>query len=501
MKVLTSDEIRALDQYTIVNEPVLSIDLMERAAKGIKRWLEQNINMDLAFHLFCGTGNNGGDGLALARLLKKDGINVHIHLVNLSKNMSLDASTNEKKLDGLVRINHIITEVDFPEINEGAVVIDCLFGSGLNRSISGIAEDIIHFINALQFPVISVDVPSGLFCNHPNPEGIIVEADITLSFQLPKLSFLVPENEDYIGQWTVLDIGLSPEGLEQAQSTYNYILPNEVAQIPQPPSKFAHKGHNGHALLLAGSKGKPGAGILAAKAALRSGVGLVTAVIPSCNYSIFHTAIPEAMSFVSGEIGIESHPELDNFHAIAIGPGIGLSEQSVQVLASLLERVKQPLILDADAITLLSIQKDLIDKLPRNTILTPHIGEFDRLVGPSANSFERLEKLLDFSINHQCLVVLKGAHSAIATPDGQVYFNSTGNPGLATAGTGDTLTGVLLSLIAQGYHPLDASILGVYWHGAAGDLALEEECYESLLASDIIKNLGKSFKSIVNPGS
>lgn len=500
MKVLTSDEIRALDQYTIVNEPVLSIDLMERAAKGVKRWLVQNINTDVNFHIFCGTGNNGGDGLALARLLKKDGISVAVHLVSFSKNMSLDASTNQKRLEGLVRINHINTEVDFPEITGNSVIIDCLFGSGLNRGIAGIAGDTIHFINALQYPIIAIDVPSGLFCNNPNPDGIIIEADITLSFQLPKLSFLVPENEEYIGQWTVLDIGLSPEGLEQAQSTYNYILPNEVIQIPQTPSKFTHKGHNGHALLLAGSKGKAGAGILAAKAALRSGVGLVSAVIPSCNYTAFHTAIPEAMSYESGEIGIESHPELDIFHAIAIGPGIGLSEQSIQVLTSLLERVKQPLILDADAITLLSIQKNLIDKLPRNTILTPHIGEFDRLVGPSNNSFERLEKLLDFAINHQCLVVLKGANSAIATPDGQIYFNSTGNPGLATAGTGDTLTGILLSLIAQGYHPLDASILGVYWHGAAGDMALEEECYESLLASDIIKNLGKSFKKIMNPG-
>ena len=497
MKILTCNEIKELEAYTIVNEPVLSIDLIERSAKVVKRWISQNTNPDLAYHIFCGIGNNGASGLALARLLKKDGYKVFVHLVSFSKNLSLDCATNEKRLKEYVNINYISSEEDLPFINPGEVILDAVFGSGLNRACEGISELVVKYINSCESPVVSIDVPSGMFCNSQSPEGVVVHADVTLSFQLPKLSFLVPENEEYIGQWTVLDIGLSEDGLEKSQNTYNYILPQEVQQIPQFPSKFSHKGENGHGLLIAGSIGKAGSSVLSAKAALKSGIGLASVVIPECNYNVLQTSIPEAMCFPMGDNYITGFPELDYFNALAIGPGLGVTEQTVTLLENLLDKVKQPLILDADAINVLTAEKSLLDKLPRNTILTPHIGEFDRLVGASENSFERFEKLIHLAVNNQLIVILKSAHSAIATPDGQIYFNSSGNPGMATAGSGDVLTGILLGLLSQGYHALDTCILGVYLHGLAGDFALKQESYESLVSSDIVNNLGNAFKQIL----
>lgn len=497
MKILTSDEIRELDQYTIVNEPVLSIDLMERAAKTVKRWIVQNLNDQMVFHIFCGTGDNGGDGMALARLLKKDGFDIKVHLVKFSTNLSLDCSINEKKLKGLVNINYISSAEDMPKVLPGEIIIDAVFGSGLNRACEGVSELVIRYINSLECPVVSIDVPSGMFCNHANPDGEVVHADVTLSFQLPKLSFLVPENEALVGQWRVLDIGLSQKGLEEAQNTFNYVLPQEVMQIPQFPSKFSHKGENGHGLLIAGSKGKAGASFLSAKASLKSGIGLLTAVVPEVNLNVLQTSIPEAMCSVNGKDVVDSYPELDSYHAVAVGPGLGVTKETIKMLGALLDDVKQPLILDADAINILAEDKSLLERLPRNTILTPHIGEFDRLMGASSDSFERFEKQIELAVNSQLVVILKGAHTAIATPDGQIYFNSSGNPGMATAGSGDVLTGVLLSLVAQGYHALDASILGVYLHGLAGDMSLQRESYESMIASDIISNLGSAFKEIL----
>lgn len=498
MKILTAQELRELEEYTILNEPVLPIELTERAAKGVKRWISENINTDLHFHVFCGTGNNGGDGLALARLMKKDGYRVSVHLVKFSSDLSLNCAANEKKFLEKGRINYIAHQEDFPELEPGDMIIDAVFGSGLNRAVEGISERVIEYLNDTDLPTISIDVPSGMYCNHISPlGGAVVEADITLSFQLPKLSFLIPENEDFIGQWHVLDIGLSDEGIEQALHTYNYLLPDEIGQIVRLPSKFAHKAMNGHGLLVAGSKGKAGASVLATRAAMRSGIGLVTAVVPECNNIILQASVPEAMTAPIGGDFVAGYPKLDDYHAVAIGPGLGVNEQTAEVLDLILEEINQPLVLDADAINLLTTVEGLMEKLPLNTILTPHIGEFDRLVGPSEHSFERLDKLRAFSIEKQCLVVLKGAYSAIAAPNGQIFFNSSGNPGMATAGMGDALTGILLGLLAQGYHPLDACLLGVYLHGLAGDLALEKQNYESMMTSDVIDHIGKAYAQLL----
>lgn len=501
MKVLTAQEIRDLDQYTIIHEPVLSIDLMERSAKGVKRWIAKNLDHDMNYHIFCGAGNNGGDGLALARLMKKEAYNVHTHLVKYLANLSIDCSTNEKRLAEIDKINYIESENDFPDLKEGDVVIDAIFGSGLNRAAEGISQNVISYINSREVPVVSIDVPSGIFCNNPTPLGDVIHADVTLSFQLPKLSFLVPENEEYIGQWTVLDIGLSEEGIEQSQNTYNYILQEEVSQIILPPSKFTHKGENGHGLLVAGSKGKTGASILAAKAALRSGIGLLTAAITERNYTSFQAALPEAMCVVQGEVYNTRMPEnLNQYSTIAVGPGLGITKETAKLVADLAKKSKQPMIIDADAINIIAENKKILKHIPKYSVFTPHVGEFDRLVGESKNTFERLEKLLDFSVDNEMIVVLKGAHSAIAIPSGQVYINSSGNPGMATAGSGDVLTGMLLGLIAQGYHPVDATILGVYLHGLSGDIQIQKQSYESLIAGDLIDGLGTAFKVLMGEG-
>lgn len=494
MKILTTQEIRELDQYTIVHEPILSIDLMERAAKSVKRWIDQNLNSEMHYHVFCGIGNNGGDGMALARLLKKDGYSVHVHLVKFSTNLSLDCSINEKRLEEKLNINYISSSADFPELHEGDVIIDAIFGSGLNRAAEGISKDVIQYINTIETPVVSIDVPSGMFCNNPNPKGEVVQADITLSFQLPKLAFLVPENEAFVGQWTVLDIGLSDEGLDLAQNTYNYTLQDEVKQILQGPSKFSHKGHNGHGLLIAGSKGKAGASILSAKAAMRAGIGLLTLAIPERNYTSCQTSIPEVMCIVQGEVYNTRLPDISIYSNIGIGPGLGVTKETTKLVADLLKKAKGPIVMDADAINILAQNKELIASIPKYSVLTPHIGEFDRLLGDSKTTYQRLEKALTFAVDNEIILVMKGAHTAVVLPNGQIYFNSSGNPGMSTAGCGDVLTGVLLGLITQGYHPVDASILGVYLHGLAADICLQKQSYESLIASDIIDQLGTAYK-------
>ncbi|MCD7971444.1 MAG: NAD(P)H-hydrate dehydratase [Candidatus Azobacteroides sp.] len=500
MKFFKTANIKQLDRYTIENEPISSIDLMERAAMKLRETIVSLFPEKKSIYIFAGQGNNGGDALALARLLIEEGYEVYTYLCNPTKKLSLDCKKNKERLLEIADIHftEIVNEFIPPVLKEEDVVIDGLFGSGLNKALEGGFAALVRYINSSPAQVISIDIPSGLFGEKnitSNIEQIIIKADITLTFQFPKLAFLFSENEKYTGDVKVLDIGIHPEAIKKTPTDLFLLQKNEVKGIIKKREKFSHKGNYGHGLLFSGSFGKMGAAVLSATAAMRSGIGLLTAHVPECGKTILQTAIPEAMLNVDSFYeNIATLPDLTHYSAFGVGPGIGTSAHTSTFLESLLSSVKnKPVILDADALNIISTWPIIGNAFPKNCIITPHPKEFDRLAGNSENSYQRFIKAQSFAKKYQIYVVLKGAYTAILCPTGEAYFNTTGNPGMATAGSGDVLTGILLSLVCQGYTLKEAAILGVYLHGLAGDIAAAEISQESMIARDIIGHLGKAF--------
>ncbi|WP_282039017.1 NAD(P)H-hydrate dehydratase [Saccharicrinis aurantiacus] len=501
MKILPPLQIKALDAFTIKNEPISSIDLMERAASNAADYL-LHYYPNKPFYIFCGNGNNGGDGFAIARLLSNALQSVHCYLIDLGKSLSEDASINLERFKALApdKIKLISKSAQLDNIPDDGIIIDALFGTGLNRPIEGPIAEIITQLNMLNRTVISIDIPSGLMAeNSPHPKHSIIKATETLSFQMPKLSFLFPECDCYVGNWSLLNIGLSNSGIASSKTT-NYFVDEEIPKvILKKRSRFAHKGTFGHALLIAGSYGKMGAAVLSGKACLKSGLGLLTCHIPHWGYQIMQTSVPEAMVNIDrSEMYFTQFPTLDTYAAIGIGPGLNTKPNSAKAFEQLLINNQKPMLIDADALNLLAENNALLKHLGSHTVLTPHPGEFKRLVGEWENDTEKLEKLTLFSKQHKCTTILKGAYTITCLADGTCYFNSTGNPGMASAGSGDVLSGIILSLLAQGYSCKDASILGVYLHGLSADIALNTESQESLIASDIINHLAAAFKEINN---
>ena len=501
MKILTSEQIREADAYTIAHEPVSSIDLMERAASACVAWITERFDASFKFNVFCGTGNNGGDGLAIARQLYNRGYDIEIFIVRFSDHCSKDFLVNEVKLKNLdVGLNDITDEKPLPVFNTKTdVIIDAIFGTGLSRPVEGFTARIIHQINKSNVPVIAIDLPSGLFTGDNSSNNIqnIVKASYTLTFQVPKLAFMLPENADFLGEWHILDIGLSEKFISEISTAYFYVDIAFIKTIYRKRTKFSHKGNFGHSLLVAGSQGKMGAAVLASKACMRAGTGLLTVHIPKRGINILQTSIPEAMLDIdSNEKYVSGNIETEKFDAIGIGPGIGLEKETQGLLKLLIQNTSVPLVIDADALNIISENKTWISFLPARSILTPHPKEFERLAGKTSNSFEGLQKLKELAVKWGVYIVLKGANTAIVGPDGIIYFNSTGNPGMATAGSGDALTGILTALLAQGYSSKEACVLGVYLHGLAGDIAAGELSQEALTASDIIYFLGEAFKKI-----
>ncbi len=501
MKILTVEQIRQADAYTISNEPIPSIQLMERAANELFKWIKNHYLLTQPIYLFAGNGNNGGDALALARLLYEGGFtSIQVFVLTISKTLTTDCETNLQSLNKLVEIPVIyINESDeFPFIPEDTVIIDGIFGSGLSRSVTGYWALLIDFINRNTSEIVAIDIPSGLSSDAPfNLGGAVVEADFTLTFQVPKLAFMFAENYQYVGKWIVLDIGLHPDYMNLVDTNYELFDLGEAKKLLKSRQKFSHKGVYGHGLLIAGSYQKSGAAILSARACLRSGIGLLTVHVPQSSYHILQTAVPEAMLFIDDtELEYCSAKSLKQFSTIGIGPGIGTKPAIQKAFMKLMENHKTPMVIDADAINILAENPNWLDMIPLNSILTPHPGEFDRLTHTHDSGYSRMQTQLEFSKKHQVIIVLKGANTSISTPEGMVFFNSTGNPGMATGGSGDVLTGIILSLLAQKYQPLDAALLGVYLHGLAGDFASKKVGEDSLIASDIIKCLGKAFLSL-----
>lgn len=500
MKVLTAEEIRQWDQFTIANEPISSLDLMERAASKCTEWIVENYGDCESVFIFCGKGNNGGDGLAIARLLTEQGMNVFVSILEFGHKGTDDFQANLARLHqhASVEISFIQSAEHFRPLQKDTLVVDALFGTGLSRPIEGVTKELVEYINRSGCEIISVDIPSGLFAELSAKGATAIHATHTLTFQCYKPAFLFAENEVVIGKVHLLDIGLHKGYLSEIQNRFELTDDDTIASIYKPRRQFAHKGHFGHALIIAGSYGKMGAVILAAKACLRSGVGLLTCQIPKCGYEIMQSAVPEAMVITDFNSSIITKPEVDykNYQAIGTGPGIGTGYETKQFLRELLENTEKPLVIDADALNMIAEEKSLLTKIPHNSILTPHPKEFARLFGETVNDFERAELTVTKAVDLNCIIVLKGHFTFIALPSGMAYFNATGNAGMATGGSGDVLTGILTGLLAQGYAPADAAVLGVYLHGLAGDFAADSCSQVAMIAGDITEGLKQAFLHI-----
>lgn len=500
MKCFSTRQIRQLDTITCEKQGISSLELMERAGHALSLKIREIIPRTKPVLVMAGPGNNGGDGLVIARLLHLDGYRVKVALCNYGKPFSDDARHQYEQLKQLSDIE--LFEPSSPdELERGlerGYIVDALFGSGLNRPLSGLFAETVAWMNRQQAMCLAIDLPSGLYGedNSGRNGSAIVRATITLSLQCPRLACFMPENETFIGSWESVDIGLDKEAMDHISTPWSMTVPEEAALLLKTRSRFAHKGQFGRTLLIAGSPGMTGACVLAGKGALRSGAGLLTLKVPDACLNSVQTALPEAMTHTYSHHFWNDTDTLEIWSAIAVGPGLGLSEGTTESLERLMKCCPPRLVLDADALNALARKQSLLNQLPVQTILTPHPGEFDRLTKPHQSGFERLQTAITFAQQHGVYLILKGAYSACITPQGGCRFNLTGNPGMATGGSGDVLTGIIVSLLSQGYTHEDACVLGTCLHGLAADLALEHESQESLIAGDITTHLGKAFQQL-----
>lgn len=497
MKIFNKEQIYKGDQVTSEVQKISSTELMERAGIQIFNWIHIRLQGEpVPIHVFCGIGNNGGDGLVVARHLITHGYNVKTYVVNCSDKRSKDFLINYDRIKETTKKwpEMLNCKADFPEIGSDDMIVDAVFGIGLNRPPNDWVKGLFQHFKASKAYVLSIDVPSGLYSDAvPEEETAVVHANFTLSFASPKLVFFLPQTAKYTQFWEILDIGLDPQYYESTVTDAELIGKYEMVQVYQSRDKFSHKGTFGHSLIIGGSYGKIGAVVLSSRAALVSGAGLVTALVPKCGYQIVQTAFPEAMVITDsneeafGSISYDIEPT-----AIGIGMGMGKSDLTKSAFKTFLETNKRPLVVDADGINMIAEEKELLKLLPKETILTPHPRELERLIGTWKDDFQKLKKVKAFSKKYHCIVVVKGANTITVYQD-KLYINSTGNPGLATGGTGDVLTGMITGLLAQGYESLSAAVFGVYLHGKSADIAVQDHGYQSMIASHIIDYLGKAY--------
>ncbi len=499
MKIFNADQIRAWDAFTIEHEPISSVELMNRAALAFTNWLtERYPDETRPIIVLAGTGNNGGDGIAVARLLYRRFYAPKVWVCDFSGRHSADFDAQIEALpaDQAVPLSWLKTAAELPEFPPNALVVDALFGTGLNRPLEGEWAVLIQRLNALPLEVVSIDLPSGLLCDETTT-GACVEADRTFTFQQPKRAFFFPENAQRVGDWTIGEIGLHSDFAGQTPTDFYYLDAAEARQLALPRAKFSHKGSFGHALLVAGSLGKMGAAVLAARAVLRAGAGLLTVHVPAAGLDVLQTTVPEAMCSIDTHAAVwTDFLKIDAYAAVGAGPGIGADSRTAEALENLIRGARSPMVLDADALNLLAEHPEWWPEVPENSILTPHPKEFARLFGTFSSDFERNAVLRTKAIQHRVVIVLKGAHSAIACPDGSVWFNSTGNPGMATGGSGDVLTGLLTGLLASGYLPAHAARLGVFLHGLAGDCAAAQFSQQGMTAGDLCEAISQAWNTL-----
>lgn len=504
IKILSTEQIRKADRVTIENKDITSDQLMERAATACSDWIIEQFDTHRPVLIFAGVGNNGGDALVIARKLLAEGFHVETYVARFSEKFSEDFQLN---LDRLNKENHevkyVFEEDQFPGIPSDAIVVDGLFGSGIKRKVEGFTAKLIEQINSSIAEVVSIDMPSGMFADQHTPEDYpVVEASYTLTFQVPKLAFFIEGSHLKLGEWHIIPIGLDEQYIAEAKSTFYYVDNIRSFGIHFVRDKFSHKGDFGHSLIIAGSYGKMGAAVLSTRAAVKTGAGKVTACIPKCGYEIMQLAVPEAMTVMDDYYEyISEIPNVSGFNAIGIGPGIGIQKKTRRMLKGLLASHKAPVVLDADALNLISKSGKPEEWLPENSILTPHPGEFERLFGETKDDYDRLKLLKDKAEEWKVFILLKGAYSALATPNGDVYFNPTGNPGMATGGSGDVLTGMITALLGQTNDPFISALCGMYIHGHAGDLVAHLHGEQALAAGDIIDMIGEAIMDVFDQRS
>lgn len=503
MKIFTTDQIRDIDRHTIEVEGVDALELIERVAEAatceiISRWRPNK-----RIEIFAGPGNNGADALAIARMLLEQGYKPEIFLFNIGGNrLSPECKASRDKLLEFGDIDYTEVKGNFtlPDLSRNHLVIDGLFGSGLREPLSGGFMALVRYINESNATVVSIDVPSGMFSdwNRGAINRNIIHANLTLAVQFPRLPFFLSDNADLVGEWKVLDIELSAEKIRETPTDYYMVEKNDARRVIQPRKDFSSKADYGSVMIIAGSYGMMGAAVLAAKGALRAGAGKVSVHSARCGYNILQSAVPEALYEADKhDIAVTNMLLQHHYTSISIGPGIGTNEVTINALEAYLKATSDPVILDADALNCIALRPTLLNHIPILSIITPHAGEFDRLFGAQPDAETRLTKALEMSRYYNIIIVLKGHHTAIVRPDGKIYFNSSGNPSMATGGSGDVLTGTIAAFMAQGYKPEISALLGTYIHGVAGDIAAEEHGQYGVTAGDIANNIGRAIKYIM----
>lgn len=505
MKILSSKAIKEVDNKTIKNNEMLSQDLMENAAM---EFFLHFINRDycdtsrkISIAIFSGVGNNGGDGAAVARLLHNSIFQVKLFVVQVSDNFSSDCSYNIDRAKNVGVNVEIITSVDeIPNLQNVDIVIDAIFGTGLSRPVIGLQKEVIETINSAQKTTISIDVPSGLFMDKQT--DFAINATETVTFEIPKLSLFLPQNNQFVGDLSMIDIGLDQKAIAEMDTDKYFLTFNDLKNKLMPVARFVHKGTQGHTLIIGGSLGKIGSIVLSSKAALKSGCGLVTAYTPQCGVNILQSSFAEAMV-----VQDEGSAHISNIcydikpSAIAIGMGMGQHVETGKALYHFLQKNRSvPMVIDADALNILSTNKEWMQNLTPNTILTPHPGELERLIGPWSDDFEKINLTQKLARKYNVIVVIKGAYTLIIDSS-NLYVNSSGSEALATAGSGDVLSGIIAGLLAQGYAPLDAAQLGVYVHGLTTHESVSTINPRSFVATDIIENISSVYNLFEDIGS
>ena len=504
MKILSKEQLYEADRITLEAEGIPSEALMERAATQVFQWLHSRLQgSPVTIHIFCGIGNNGGDGLVVARHLAEHGYHIRVYVVKYSDYRSDDFLTNLKRLkDRKIWPEYLDGDSHLPEITPGDMIVDAVFGIGLNRPFASWVGELFNHMNASGAFILGIDMASGLFTDKvPGQDQPVVRSDHLLTFGAPKLVFFLPQTGIHVRSWEALDIGLDSDFMDGVEPVAEWLSLDVLRAFYKPRQKFSHKGTYGHALIVGGSHGKIGAVALAARAALLSGAGLVTACVPGCGYVPLQSQLPEVMVWTtSAEEAHAELPDQTDGYVCGAGMGLGTSAQTQNAFLAWLGKQREPLLLDADALNILSVHPEARGHIPPGSILTPHPGELRRLIGPWEDDFDKLRKARELADTLKCILIIKGAHSMILH-GGETYVNSSGNPGMATAGSGDVLSGMITGLLAQGYPGWQAAILGVFLHGRAGDHTAAETGHEALTATGILQGIPKAFMEFSSPAN
>ncbi|MGY4535861.1 hydroxyethylthiazole kinase-like uncharacterized protein yjeF [Mucilaginibacter sp. UYNi724] len=491
LPLLVSKQIREADAYTITHEPISSVDLMERASKAFVGWFINHFqDKKQTIAVYCGTGNNGGDGLAIARILYNHGYrNIDVKICRFSDKASDDFNENLKRLKATKIAMKELKTATKSTVDKADIIIDAMLGSGLNKALAGDYKTVVDYLNGLDKTVVAVDVPTGFYTDGEIPkDATVLKADLVITFQQPKLNFLLPESGLFIKCCEVVKIGLDEDFLNTVATPYYLLEEKDAQQLIKPRHRFSNKGTYGHALIIAGSDETMGAALLSASACAHAGAGLTTACIPRSGLVALNSSIPEVMAFVRDENKLPKI-EWEKFSTIGIGPGLGRETDTLKLLKAILKNYDKPIVIDADALNVLSENQSLLKKLPAGSVITPHMKEFDRLFGKYTSWWQRLQTAKAKAKELGIYIILKNDYTITATPNEKLYFNSTGNAAMATGGMGDVLTGIIASLLAQKYSPLDACILGVYIHGKAGDELALPNRLNVVLPTKIISQL------------